>query len=630
MSTMFKHQAWIVVVGLVVFFWNLGAAALFDMDEALYASCAREMAQRGDWVVPWFNGQMFPDKPPLMFWLMMLGTAVFGSTEFAVRAPSALFALGTALATYHIGRRLFRAEVGLWAGVIVSTSIIFTVSARAATVDSALTFAITAAIWVFVADGIARRNAATNVSDANAPDESSWTALVPRHALAFAVMYALIGVAVLAKGPVGLIMPAGAIGLFLLMVHRPSARAADDPGRFQGILARWWASCRAAGRLLLPWPALRWTWRLSPLWTVLGRLAPRRILTATWRLRPLTALAVLAVVALPWYVLVSLRTDNAWLIEFLGKYNIGAATNAPLMGHERPWFFHILLVFVGFFPWSVFLGPTVVEAWRRIRDDHPWRLGYVLAGCWAVFVIGLWSAVAMKLPHHVLPAYPALALLTGAFVYTWIAEHERMNRWWMRNAAITLVIVGAGIVVALPLVAAWVLPGEGAIGLVGLTLVAGGAAAWFFSERRRPMPAMVSFAAASVAFLVATFGVAVLRVDRHQTSPVLAAHMREANPGRLELASFRFFRQSFVYYSGEPVAELDSVEEIEKFLRRTERPFVITTDEHEAQLRGAFPGQFRVLTRQPRFLDGGELVVLARQEDQTIPQTARRGDNSQH
>ncbi|HLA83548.1 MAG TPA: glycosyltransferase family 39 protein, partial [Thermoguttaceae bacterium] len=145
------QQAVIVTIGAVVFFTNLGSAALFDMDEALYATCAREMAQRGDWVVPWFNGQMFPDKPPLMYWLMMLGRAALGPTELAVRLHSALFGIATALATYHLGRLLFRREVGFWAGVIVSTSIVFTISARAATVDSALTFAITAAVLAFVA-----------------------------------------------------------------------------------------------------------------------------------------------------------------------------------------------------------------------------------------------------------------------------------------------------------------------------------------------------------------------------------------------------------------------------------------------------------------------------------------------
>ncbi len=124
MHQQLRHQLWIVAAAAVVLFTNLGAVALWDEDEPLYASCAREMLQRGDWVVPTFNGEIFPEKPPLMFWLMMGSFQLFGVTEFAARVWSAVLGVGTALLTYHLGRLLFRAEVGLWAGLIVVTSII--------------------------------------------------------------------------------------------------------------------------------------------------------------------------------------------------------------------------------------------------------------------------------------------------------------------------------------------------------------------------------------------------------------------------------------------------------------------------------------------------------------------------
>ena len=91
MGQLFRHQLWIVLAASVVFFTNLGAVRLFDKDETLYASCAREMLQRGDWVVPVFNGELFPDKPPLMYWLMISGYSLFGVTEFAARFWSAAF-----------------------------------------------------------------------------------------------------------------------------------------------------------------------------------------------------------------------------------------------------------------------------------------------------------------------------------------------------------------------------------------------------------------------------------------------------------------------------------------------------------------------------------------------------------
>jgi len=96
--------------------------------------------QRGDWVVPMFNGHVFPEKPPLMFWTMMAGFQLFGVSELGARFFSAVFGVATVLLTYHLGRKLFNDRVGFGGGLITASSIMFTVSARAATVDAALVF----------------------------------------------------------------------------------------------------------------------------------------------------------------------------------------------------------------------------------------------------------------------------------------------------------------------------------------------------------------------------------------------------------------------------------------------------------------------------------------------------------
>ncbi|MDY0168622.1 MAG: hypothetical protein RBS80_18890 [Thermoguttaceae bacterium] len=91
------HLICITLAAGAVFFTNLGAAHLWDEDETLHATCAREMYERGDWVVPTYNGNLFPDKPPLMYWLMIGGYGLFGVTEFAARFGAAV--LGVAAAT---------------------------------------------------------------------------------------------------------------------------------------------------------------------------------------------------------------------------------------------------------------------------------------------------------------------------------------------------------------------------------------------------------------------------------------------------------------------------------------------------------------------------------------------------
>ena len=121
-----------VLTAATVFFIGLGAPKLWDEDEPEYARCTQEMMHRGDLIVPTFNGHLWTDKPVLLYWMMMGSFSLFGATEFAARFPCALLAIGTALMTYHLGRRLFRPQVGLWAGLIVATTASFAVVGRAA------------------------------------------------------------------------------------------------------------------------------------------------------------------------------------------------------------------------------------------------------------------------------------------------------------------------------------------------------------------------------------------------------------------------------------------------------------------------------------------------------------------
>jgi len=110
MRQLVRHQAWIALAAIVICFTNLGATRLWDQDEAYFARCAVEMHQHGEWVVPYFNDELFAHKPPFMFWMMRLGFELFGVNEFGARFFSAVFGLANALLVYHLGRRLFFAR----------------------------------------------------------------------------------------------------------------------------------------------------------------------------------------------------------------------------------------------------------------------------------------------------------------------------------------------------------------------------------------------------------------------------------------------------------------------------------------------------------------------------------------
>ena len=223
-----RHQLIIVLAAGVICFVNLGVPGLWDLDEALYTSIAREMGLRGDWVVPTFNAGVFYDKPPLMFWLMMGSFKFLGESEFAARLPAAILAIGTALATYHLARRLFSAEVGFWAGLVIASNIIFTVSARAATVDSALVFVTTLVMALFAK--AARIGESAETRTAGSPGQGvrrianpPCIVYLPASWSVYAVLGVLLGLAVLAKGPVGFLLPAASLGLFLLLINEPAA-----------------------------------------------------------------------------------------------------------------------------------------------------------------------------------------------------------------------------------------------------------------------------------------------------------------------------------------------------------------------------------------------------------------------
>src|SRR5262249_11971231 len=93
----------LLALGLLLFLPKLGMP-LLDPDEGLYASIAREMLARGDWIVPHVNGLPYLEKPPLYFWLTPLTFKLFGPSEWATRVWRAMSALATVLPTCRTGR----------------------------------------------------------------------------------------------------------------------------------------------------------------------------------------------------------------------------------------------------------------------------------------------------------------------------------------------------------------------------------------------------------------------------------------------------------------------------------------------------------------------------------------------
>jgi 4-amino-4-deoxy-L-arabinose transferase-like glycosyltransferase len=183
---------------LVLWFSNLDYRKLIKPDEGRYAEIAREMAVSGDWVTPRLNGIKYFEKPPLQYWATAAAYTLVGQHEWAARLWSALtglFGLGLA---WYVGRRLYGPTAGLYAAVVLGSSLMYIVVSHLNTLDMGLTFFLFAALSAFL---LAQRDQAT-----------------PRENAAWMhVAWAAMGAAVLSKGVVGLLIPAATLLLYTLV-----------------------------------------------------------------------------------------------------------------------------------------------------------------------------------------------------------------------------------------------------------------------------------------------------------------------------------------------------------------------------------------------------------------------------
>jgi len=204
--TSFAEETWwkelLILVGVcgAFIFWGIGSISLLDPDEGLYGTIARVMASGGDWIIPYFNGLPYLEKPPLYYWLTALTMQVSGPSEWALRLWSMLPALGTVLLAWRIGRRLYGSTGGLLAGLALGTTAGYALYVRKASTDFLLVFCLTLAIYGFI-------------RDVERPDRG-WTR--------FLLLYLGAALGLLTKGLVGVLFPLLIVGISLVWVRRLS------------------------------------------------------------------------------------------------------------------------------------------------------------------------------------------------------------------------------------------------------------------------------------------------------------------------------------------------------------------------------------------------------------------------
>jgi 4-amino-4-deoxy-L-arabinose transferase-like glycosyltransferase len=359
-----------LVLGLIaaLLLFRLGAVPLLGPDEPRYTRVAVEMHRSRDFVTPTLQGRPWLEKPALYYWLAAAAMDVRGETETAARLPSALAALLMAGATAVFGARVYGARAGLWAALVCGTGVLAFAYGRAASMDMLLAATVTAATALV---GLRLLDIAGR--------------------LAVPAAGALCGLAVLAKGPLGLLLP----GLAVL---------------------GWLAATR-------------------------DRHAARRLLS------PMAALLFLAVAG-PWYLLVYRAQGQAFVDVFLLDHNVRRFTST-IHRHPGPPWYYVPVLLGGLFPWTGLLVPALAQVRaRRDRADL-----FVLS--WLVLPLLFFSAAGSKLPGYILPCLPPLALWMGRAAERMARAERATPEDALTRRVMALVTLGfSALVAALPLVLA--------------------------------------------------------------------------------------------------------------------------------------------------------------------------------
>ncbi|MBF0298877.1 MAG: glycosyltransferase family 39 protein [Oligoflexia bacterium] len=339
----------IVLVIIVCWFAPLNYCSLIKPDEGRYAIIAREMVQSGDWIVPRMNSLQYIEKPPMHYWMTAISFSLFGEHEWSARLWSAIAGMLGILMMMWTARRIYGREVALYSGLLLSSSIFYVGLSRINTVDMGLTLFMGVSLMAML---LAQRDSAS------VKENRYWMYIV----------WIGLALAVLTKGPMGVILPAGVLFIYLLLT--------------------------------------RSFYILKKLHLGVG-------------------LFIFSAIILPWFILVSQRNSHFLKFFFIREHVERFLTNTH--NRDEVWWYLFPFVFLGILPWMFFLLVALISStssfFKNILSNiknskntknskKDFKVNLLLT-IWCFFIFIFFSLSSSKLPTYVLPIFPALALLLG-------------------------------------------------------------------------------------------------------------------------------------------------------------------------------------------------------------------------
>lgn len=383
-STLAKRGTVFLFLVLIVFYlYGLGHFPLLGPDEPRYAQVAREMLLGHDLITPTLGGHTWFEKPALLYWMMIVSFKLFGVSEWSARLPGALSGILTVLGVFIVGRRVSNSgsevdphEYGFCSTLAAATTLGIVVFSRAASFDIVLTMTTTWALSFYLLHECEHKK---------------------QLRIAYLVgFYAFVGLSLLAKGLLGIVIPAGVVGLYYVFCRS-----------------------RPRGATLV-----------SLLWG--------------------TPLALL--ISATWYAPVIARNGWPFIDQFFIQHHF-ARYVSDKYHHSEPFYYYLLVVPLLALPWTSFLvdGLLQFKSWlRRVSSGTTNESGdclpkiLIFAFAWFLFPLVFFSFSGSKLPGYILPMLPAAALIVGERLWRFSSE-AKVRRAAIRTTAILYLIFSIGV-----------------------------------------------------------------------------------------------------------------------------------------------------------------------------------------
>jgi 4-amino-4-deoxy-L-arabinose transferase-like glycosyltransferase len=366
----FQWEWVILVIAALLFIPFSGNVHLFDWDEINFAECAREMLVTGDFSRVYINFLPFWEKPPLFFWLQAMAMEVFGVGEFAARLPNGICGMITLFSVFRLGKKLYNSTFGLiWAGVFAG-SVLPHLYFHSGIIDPWFNLFIFLGIHFFILYGWEKQGYTITGFDRN-------------RVLYMFLSGTFIGLALITKGPAGLLIFLAVIGLRLIFSRFPYLIKVREAGIF---------------------------------------------------------LSGLVLFSSLWYGYEYLKNGSWFLKEFI-LYNF-RLFSTPDAGHGGFPGYHFVVLFFGCFPGSLFFIHGHYKSGKDRHHQSDYKI-YMLILFWVVLI--LFSVVRSKIVHYSSLCYFPLTYVASLSVYSIFHGDWKMPSWIPACIFFILLILGAAV-----------------------------------------------------------------------------------------------------------------------------------------------------------------------------------------